>query len=69
MEMKVTSICRAPLHFILFICIFLNGCKESKDKNYNWSAYNGGDDCKHYSEPHEINNENDAQLKIAWIYE
>ncbi|MFZ1790121.1 MAG: PQQ-binding-like beta-propeller repeat protein [Saprospiraceae bacterium] len=69
MEMNVTSICRAPLQFILFICIFFNSCIESKHKNVDWLAYNGGDDCNHYSEADEINKENVDQLKVAWIYE
>jgi len=36
--------------------------------NTDWTAYNGGNDCNHFSALTQINPANVAQLKLAWEY-
>ena len=60
------------LSFIIFSlsiigCFFL--ISNTKDPiTENWPAYNGGDDCNHFSKLTEINTGNISQLKLAWEY-
>lgn len=36
--------------------------------NNDWAAYNGGDDCNHFSKLTQINTTTVSQLKLAWEY-
>src|SRR5687768_1353138 len=51
-------------------CCFLGACTlpSTKNKNADWSEYNGGPDKNHYSALAEINKENLSNLEVAWVY-
>ena len=51
----------------LFVIILLGSSLENPTYG-DWAAYNGGDDCNHFSALTEINPNNVSQLKLAWEY-
>ncbi len=51
----------------ILISVLLVSSTENS-ANSDWNAYNGGDDCNHFSKLTEINNSNVSQLKLAWKY-
>ncbi len=64
--------CTFNLQFVrilwtLFVIILLATSLENT-VNEDWTAYNGGDDCNHFSTLAEINTNNVSQLKLAWTY-
>jgi len=52
---------------VVFVC-FLFTSSTKKYANNDWTAYNGGDDCNHFSQLSQINTRTVAQLKFAWEY-
>ena len=53
--------------FWILISVLLVSSTE-KTINSDWTSYNGGDDCNHFSKLTEINTSNVSQLKLAWKY-
>lgn len=51
---------------IFVIVLFVSNVENLA--NEDWPAYNGGDDCNHFSKLTQINSSNISQLKLAWEY-
>ncbi len=52
---------------ILFLLLLLISSTKTPT-NTDWTSYNGGDDCNHFSPLSQINPSNVSQLKLAWEY-
>jgi len=61
-NLSLTRISLAILVSMLFIS------STENPTNTDWTAYNGGNDCNHFSALTQINPANVAQLKLAWEY-
>lgn len=59
------SLTRIPLA-ILVSMLFISSTENPT--NTDWTAYNGGNDCNHFSALTQINPANVSQLKLAWEY-
>jgi quinoprotein glucose dehydrogenase len=53
--------------YVITACLLLSSSLQNP-KNGDWAAYNGGDDCNHFSALTEIKPSNVSQLKLAWEY-
>ena len=62
---KKSSFTRIPLAILVTMLLV----SSSENHLYeDWPAYNGGDDCNHFSNFTQINTINVSQLKVAWEY-
>ena len=59
------SLTRIPLAILVFMLLVSS---TENTTNTDWDAYNGGDDCNHFSKLSQINTTNVSQLKLAWEY-
>lgn len=56
-------------NLICILALFLQvACTPEHDPTREWSSYLGGPDRNHYSSLDQINQENVAQLEVAWTY-
>ncbi len=51
----------------ILVSVLLISNKENPANN-DWTGYNGGEDCNHFSTLSQINPSNISQLKLAWEY-
>ncbi len=61
---------RAKVFFVSIIITVINAsCTSNHEDSYkNWSVYGGTKDALHYSSLKQIDTNNVAQLKVAWVY-
>jgi quinoprotein glucose dehydrogenase len=55
-----------------FLLLLLLSCNHQPppgdEHSVDWSVYGGGKDSRHYSPLTQIDTNNVAQLKVAWVY-